>query len=1749
MNWQHIIDNGQLVYQSKENDVPFRNWSLKKTQCEISFYETYPLDDIDKIVCSILSNHNGTMEECEIATILGFNVKNDFDVTPRRYADDAELQLFRAIVNPVLVWGLISKSLSKEEPVTYSITELGKRAFEKNEKYKFYRGKKVLFENYGICATSADDSDFFPYFQEFNLCSEISNSCQISYENIDTSVFDIEESDLIKRMHLQSAIHYNIYQAKKTVYFEIESTQVDFRLLLYDNTYFLLIYLQDRFCPIATELLNNDANTKLKDKKIEWGLYLRLMNDENAILDYASISPFEDILDLSDLIPDKRLVWNDDVLFAFITENADGNQYTSISRHCPLEVIKKHIKDDLQWDWIVLSQRMDELFILNNHSLSWDYEIISTREISIPTIKSLLVIPELRNAEWNWDVLMSRLDLDSDFDFIKDNIRVVDFDLYELTRRNSDDVKTLICQNTNKRWDWSYISKEYELGFILDNIKTFAYEQDGNTYNHLNLRTIIDRAFVSTEFAEQYCTSAAFKDVLKDNTALLSNFSTNTSNYLWTPNMITLLEDVGLLIWESGLYTAGFECNPYLKWNKTFFNNYCHKIKTPQGYSAVSSMIDDPQIVIENSSFEWDWIRLSENNAVISNDDFVKAFIDKLSLRATLQNIRSGVLIEELFLNYNLVELLSEDTDSWQIVTQKVSVEFVRNNLNYNWDWEILTQRFYSTIKIKALGNERWVDKWDWHFLTRNLDWSIILQNLDGYCKYWDWTCLIDSRFDKSDLLFSTSLMTIAKCVSMLSDEEQTILWNKITRKLSYQELAENIHKTKQSDKSPSLFRWDYEYFYSMPEFDIYSYLENFLNDVQWDSLSKSSKLNDILKKDSTIYSEKRWVKNVKDFLENEDYLWDFKELSKLESINYHPGILAIRTQKWDWHYLTANSHIFDRSESFITYFYQFKKYIDFKSLSARKESGLSQNIIAKNIDARWDWIALSNNQSIRFDIKFIKEQSTKPWDWQALSARTDIKLDNDSLYDLIDKDWNWQAISSCQSVVFDETCIIHLLSKPLDWFAVSQNSSFLPNQKTLSLLKGEKLDWDAISSNTKLDKSVLWDYKNCLNWKNVTQNIVDCSDIQQLETFKDYVDWHFVSQCNDFNITSRNLLEFKSKLDWRAINQRKDFIITGETIELFADVLDWDRVSESQDIDFSERIVEKYRSKWNWRILRRNPSVIDRLHNVLENYVAEFNCADFVEKFSQQSAKPSIYHFTHLFNAIEVIRTRKIYSRNKAKELGLLKYEAAGSVVHNGSEKAYPYARFYYRPQTPTQFYNECLGWDSRLHTSWGKSYYPQALNLGLPKCPMPVFFKFDLDEVVSKMSDKCYYSTGNMQTNWASVKKVSDNPNGLNVDYVYSTIRDGIAIYKQYSQQEFLVLNEFDFSDLQSFEIICYNEEQADILRHQLDGDDIVDRITTDEYNAVFHRNNRKLNIWDNGDSLMISSDYQDDAHFVIKTTDKHIVNIDGTTVIKETADSILAYPNIKFAKADIPIEVKFIDEKNREWMVYKNSNQDEKPNIEESLVDNKHAPLFYFYNKNNELHNLYDSTVRHYTIKRHTELVCSAYEKYFKFEPLPIEKTLFRIFLAIHDIGKPLAEKIGNRQLQHTYTKELINKYDWSYYDFQVNDKMVLIALADNDCVGEYFQGKKEKEDAAKELSMMAQKTNISIKDFFYLFMVYYQCDVASYTQDEGGLPYLEYLFEYDKSHRKVFDSDEHLIKMSPVYWQKYHELKRCIYDSKY
>lgn len=1539
MNWQEIINNSDLIYASTLEDNGFRTWSLKKTTCNVSFYETYAVEDIDKVICGLLDSNGGNLEENTIATILGFNVVDDFDAIPKRYADKAELEIFRAVVKPILDWGLIEKDSNN-----YILTDLGYRAIEFGEKYKFHTGEKILHENFNIKPVDLTENLFFPFYSTLGEYSDITRKQQIKYNEISVAnIFDIEETDLIKRHKLQSKELYNIYKSEQTAYFNINSCQVDIQLYKQGTEYYPIIFYNNQICIEATNLLHLPENSTEKEKKIEWGLYLKLIKDPNAVLDYKAIIPFEDLLELDSLVKDNRLAWNDKQLFTFIAENANANQWYSISNHCPIDILKQYLqtfKD--KFDWTSLSLRVDDDFLIQNATkYPWNFETISTKEdINIEVIKTLLLIPELKNQEWDWDSIIPQLD----FEFIKINIERIDFELSGLTKTNIDEVKPLIVQYPEKKWNWSYISSEYDLPYILDDILAFG--------KFLNLKNVINRAFVSKEYVDLFCNSEDFKVVLTElRETSLKDYSPNREKYAWNTILIDLLETIGFLTWESGIYTIGFECNSFIHWNYDYFKKYHSKITTKKGYSFVSQKIEDVNIILDNLNFNWDWDAISTNTNLINDNKFVFAVADKLNFELLLQHV-DGKILESLFDKSEFLEFLENNPENWQVVTGKASIEFVRRYIKYNWDWSILTKRFCSIIKIEALGNPKWIEKWDWKYLTQNLDLKIVAEKLDLYEERWDWeylseklekefildnlpeynscwnwSTLLNDQFEKQELLSLSRLTEIATCISDFAEEQQDNLWQIITRKFDYVELESLIVQTSSTDYK-DMFKWDFSYFYNQSN-NLLKYIQNNSGSIHWKELSKCNKLKALFQKDAST-REDLWRKFVINELLDK-YNWDFYSISEIDAINDDYHILNRYKEKWNWDFITQNSHYFKGLNRDNRKIKSFQQYINFGLLSQRKDTGLTEKIISQFIANNWDWSALSANDSVKFSLGFIKEQKDKPWDWQALSVRDDIEFDNKTFIELSNQNWDWAAMSNRQDIEFSEELITQLYDKAFDWQHVSQNNTFVPNCKTLSLLKGKDLDWTAISKNKNLSTEILWDYKDNLDWEHITKNeSFNISDNELLNKYKDFLDWSFISQSGKFEVSFDTLKQFKDKLHWRTINNRLGKNISEDLVASFADVLDWSNVSQSMEIHFTEELIEKFRNNWDWQLLRNNPQIIERLETTLEKYKAEFNAVEFLEQFDRKT--PYIYHFTHLFNAIDIIKDRKILSRHKAEGKFA---NAAGNLVAR-RDTAHNFARFYYRPQTPTQFYNECLGHDSEsgylktwrywdgswIECSKWKTYYPQARNLGLPKCPMPVFFKFDLKEVLMKMSDKCFYSTGNMQTNWARVNKVSENPNGLNTNYLYSSIND-FENYKQYSQQEFLVFEDFDFSELDSFEIICYNDEYANLLKSQLGNDSICEKINSNGWD-VFHKGNRELNINETDNEISISSEYRDSAYLSIKGEGLKCIQIlNPNNIQKETAIEIIAYPEIRFTKTEQPIEVHFVDTTigTRDWLVYKN------------------------------------------------------------------------------------------------------------------------------------------------------------------------------------------------------------------------------------
>lgn len=208
---------------------------------------------------------------------------------------------------------------------------------------------------------------------------------------------------------------------------------------------------------------------------------------------------------------------------------------------------------------------------------------------------------------------------------------------------------------------------------------------------------------------------------------------------------------------------------------------------------------------------------------------------------------------------------------------------------------------------------------------------------------------------------------------------------------------------------------------------------------------------------------------------------------------------------------------------------------------------------------------------------------------------------------------------------------------------------------------------------------------------------------------------------------------------------------------------------------------------------------------------------------------------------------------------------------------------------------------------------------------------------------------------------------------------------------------------------------------------------------------------------------------------------------------------------------------------------------------LGDNPKEMINYLKSELN-LSTIYQQKVRHYTLENHTLLVMNEFEKYFSKTELPTSKSLFRLMLALHDIGKPKAFNEGNKNNQYQYTVEMINNIR-NALPFQTNEIDLIIALVSNDVLGLYMQDVISIENAKQQIIKLAQQTNLPVSTFYKLITVYYQCDIGSYTADAGGLAYLEHIFEYQNGN-KVFDTHKQRLNFSPKFETKFVELEKIL-----
>lgn len=1460
------INSAEYIYSAQTK------WGLKRYVCDVSYFTESPLDDLSFVICSILmTKENGHYDKQSLGILLGFSVAN---IDTETYYDVAEYRVFEDLLSLVE-----NEHLIRVENHDVYLTNLGRISVKEGKHYQFFLGTQDVYEHSMLKSEIPTALLMFPYYKDMGIWTPLCKKQQIWPEDTDVESIIYNNADqLKKRLELVSKDSSHIYRAVLQEYFDLMTKGVIVKLYMADNEYIPVIMNGDSIAIKATQLINNNLNTIKKENIVLECLFRKLWDDKSVIFDYDTLVPYTELIDFEELTKDSRTKWNDWQLYDLIVKHATATCWKNISRNCDINTLYTHIdeyKDTL--DWTILSSRVDDNFLIENFvQYPWDLEVIAEdakRNNSV--IESLVVIPKDTEEVWNWDILETRLSSG----FVLEHLDILDIDLSNYTEE-TEEIRKLILQNLDKKWNWNKIEANFSLEYIYNNIEYIG--------SHLSLEILCDRIFSDSKWAEKFALNSSFQDTIVEASkqqGVLSSSIFNNKKYFWTDNVIDLFLRANLICWSSTPYMVGFECNSELTWSKNFFAKYSSYVNTNEGKSYISKKVIDIDILIDNQGFEWDWNAISQNKCLLSKLQLYTIFGTRLNWCTVFESQPDINLLESIV---GINTMIGDDTTAWSAFSAIANINYVimmYKKFQWTWDWSVLTARMFKSLKFENLGNKDFVEKWDWNYLSENIQIDFLLANLDKYKNNWNWQiCLprILTGNRKTDFDF-LDILAITLTNIQGSDRCKTA-WTAFTSQYSFKELKKLINAT----TSKKAYWWDMKYFCQHPDFSVFRDLDACRNIIDWEALSSSESVDASLKYNAKIgIKEHAWREEVRKLFSDNRNHWNYALVSHFNSLKDEKWFISQYKQKIDWNYISKESKIFcEKDKQHLNDIIQeFKDYINYENLSERTDVNIEQ-IIKINPRANYNYNNLIERNIIKVTFQLVEEKPSYQWDWNLVSSKKSFVPNVDFLMSHIGCDINWKVLSQQdnQQVWSNEKFIKEVASnevicQQIDWEKLSSQRYFPIRKGIFNILPLNKLNWNVISERKEIIPYIA-EYADYLNWRNISANKnLSVTSLDILDSYKDYIDWHVV--CN-----------------------RDDFVFSNDIIEMFADYIDWNKASSSLELAFTKQFVEKYLDKWNWAILVKNKAFNNKVNVVTMPYVQQRNIVNFVKHFPH---KPKAYHFTHMENAIKIIHAMKLQCRNLAN--GNFS-NSAGTNVHR-TNKAHKFARFYFAPKSPTQFYNECLGKDL------GDKYYHRALGLGLPKCPLPVFFIFDIEEILSVMPDKCYYSNGNMQKDFTKYFKITENPDQIKAKEIYINSFDTF----NERQQEFLVEEELDFSKLKDVQICCYNSDHEQMLKKELHGTKWEEIVTTRP--GLYEHSNKELYFNDSDRTLSIRTDYKGTYEFKVRYHGTEVPSIlNRNNVLRQRDKDIFVSSNIEIQK-DCNFEIYFevTEPCKGSWLIYKN------------------------------------------------------------------------------------------------------------------------------------------------------------------------------------------------------------------------------------
>ncbi|QIL42380.1 DUF4433 domain-containing protein [Pedobacter sp. HDW13] len=550
---------------------------------------------------------------------------------------------------------------------------------------------------------------------------------------------------------------------------------------------------------------------------------------------------------------------------------------------------------------------------------------------------------------------------------------------------------------------------------------------------------------------------------------------------------------------------------------------------------------------------------------------------------------------------------------------------------------------------------------------------------------------------------------------------------------------------------------------------------------------------------------------------------------------------------------------------------------------------------------------------------------------------------------------------------------------------------------------------------------------------------------------------------------------------------------------------------------------------------------------NLVRNQQLIARCGDDAKKMLLDGlsafldGKPlNIYHFTHIENAISIIKQGTIKSRNSAS----FKDSAGSGIIAQTLHERKAYARFYFRPKTPTQYYVENLGRGQDSVNRIGSD----------PICPVPVFFILPLDQVMDQADWKV--SIGSLSAAQVEYGNTAEIISRFDFDGVYRQFGEiSNDRFTVSAHQEFLVKDSLDIS-LVPFHLGVQNIAAKETLLALLDDAQWKNRIIVDS--GLFHNSNIKAEIISSPISLDVSVSKPHDGNFILQHgTDQEWQHIKGNILNQYNAEnwmtskmgqSVFIEGNLSEAALKL-----FYHYKGQNWLLYANTVN---YRLDYSFIrdavkewfdseDESGAGIINALKQHPELAYWYASHLPGpdgLTLESHTLEVISNFQKYFNKQDFFDSYKEYILCLALHDIGKPSAVLAGDKGLQHRHTLAILDKIK-SLLPFSDDGFLKLQALIDGDPIGKHLDSRFSIDlmEVFRSVTAMASKISMDVLAFWDVLVVYYQCDAAGYKSLRDKLFLKEGSNEmkltdqgkrllFENGYEKKFDDLEEWIKIS-------------------